>query len=69
MGREPYMRRSGADYRNHATNEIVKPYAFMHPCCVEGCEAWGSYGFGCDLRRGKPGKWYCREHLPTDSRP
>jgi hypothetical protein len=29
--------------------------------CVE-CGAWGSFGFGVDLRAGQLGRWYCAAH-------
>lgn len=60
MGREPYMRRSGPDLE--IDGQKVTPYAFMHPCCFEGCENHGGFGFKVDLRRRKPGYWYCADH-------
>ena len=56
---------------------------FIHHCSHPGCERWGSFGFGCDLRRyqaaakrGEPGAerwlgtWFCAEHAaarPTET--
>lgn len=35
---------------------------FIHNCA---CGQWGSFGYGVNLRAGKEGKWYCREHRPV----
>ena len=32
----------------------------LHFCCV--CGAWGSYGFGVNLRGGRMGRWFCAAH-------
>ena len=32
----------------------------LHFCSV--CGAWGSYGFGVDLREGRMGRWFCAAH-------
>ena len=32
----------------------------LHFCCV--CGAWGSYGFGVNLRDGRMGRWFCAAH-------
>jgi hypothetical protein len=32
----------------------------LHFCCV--CGAWGSYGFGVNLRSGRLGRWFCAAH-------
>jgi hypothetical protein len=32
----------------------------LHFCCI--CGAWGSYGFGVNLRDGKMGRWFCAAH-------
>jgi hypothetical protein len=32
----------------------------LHFCSV--CGAWGSYGFGVNLRGGKMGRWFCAAH-------
>ena len=32
----------------------------LHFCCV--CGAWGSYGFGVNLRNGRMGRWFCAAH-------
>jgi|HubBroStandDraft_6_1064221.scaffolds.fasta_scaffold822817_2 hypothetical protein len=31
--------------------------------CAE-CGAWGAFGYGVNLRVGRPGRWYCAEHRP-----
>jgi hypothetical protein len=31
--------------------------------CVE-CGAWGSFGYGVNLRAGRLGRWYCAAHRP-----
>lgn len=36
-------------------------HMFMHPCAVCGAEH-APFGFGVELRKGKPGVWLCREH-------
>ena len=33
--------------------------------CVE-CGAWGAFGYGVNLRAGRPGLWYCACHRPRD---
>lgn len=58
------MRRSGPDFWRKVDGVKVSPYAFMHPCCVEGCENEGSLGIGVNLRKKEPGRWYCRAHWP-----
>jgi hypothetical protein len=40
----------------------VTPYAFLHPCRYPGCTAEGCYGVGVNLRRRKPGVWFCWRH-------
>jgi hypothetical protein len=32
----------------------------LHFCSV--CGAWGSYGFGVNLRNGRMGRWFCAAH-------
>jgi hypothetical protein len=32
----------------------------LHFCWV--CGAWGSYGFGVNLRGGRTGRWFCAAH-------
>jgi hypothetical protein len=32
----------------------------LHFCSV--CGAWGSYGFGVNLRGGRMGRWFCATH-------
>jgi hypothetical protein len=32
----------------------------LHFCFV--CGAWGSYGYGVDLREGRSGQWFCANH-------
>jgi hypothetical protein len=34
----------------------------LHFCSV--CGAWGSYGFGVNLRTGRMGQWFCAAHRP-----
>jgi hypothetical protein len=34
----------------------------LHFCSV--CGAWGSYGFGVNLRKGRMGRWFCAAHRP-----
>ncbi|HJS85713.1 MAG TPA: hypothetical protein VJ779_09645 [Acetobacteraceae bacterium] len=36
--------------------------AFVHYCST--CGAWGSFGYGVDTVRGKPGRWFCLAHRP-----
>ena len=35
-------------------------HMLLHFCCV--CGAWGSYGFGVNLRGGRMGRWFCAAH-------
>ena len=35
---------------------------FLHYCAV--CGRWGGFGCGVNLRAGRLGRWYCREHRP-----
>ncbi len=58
----PFLRQSGAAYTDPSTGEMVRPLAFMHYCEHPGCTRWGSFGFGANLRRKVPGKWFCVEH-------
>lgn len=39
------------------TDKETKP--FEHYC---PCGAWGSFGFGVNVREGKEGVWRCFEH-------
>lgn len=34
----------------------------LHFCSV--CGAWGSYGFGVNLRQRRKGRWFCAAHRP-----
>lgn len=36
----------------------------LHFCSV--CGAWGSYGFGVNLRGGRMGRWFCAAHRPRE---
>jgi hypothetical protein len=36
---------------------------FLHFCAE--CDAWGVYGYDVNLRAGRLGRWYCREHRPA----
>jgi hypothetical protein len=35
---------------------------FDHYCEHPGCVAWGEFGFGVDLLRGRRGHWFCADH-------
>jgi hypothetical protein len=37
----------------------------VHTCAAPGCSAWGLYGEGVRLRRGKLGTWWCPAHVPA----
>lgn len=41
-----------------------KVYAFVHPCSICGA-AYAPFGVGSAVAYGKPGVWYCREHVPA----
>lgn len=56
-----YLRRSGPDYYD-TRGEKITPRAFIHWCHADGCGEWGTFGFGVDSRKGKPGVWYCHKH-------
>lgn len=60
MNRAPYLQKSGMPIEKDG--ELVTPYAFRHPCAHPGCVKEGSFGFGVNLRRKKPGTWFCYEH-------
>lgn len=68
----PFLRRSGQAFQRDG--QEVEPVAFMHPCCADGCDQWGAFGFGVNLLRGKPGMWACADHRhlmdapPTEKR-
>ena len=38
---------------------------FLHFCA--DCGAWGSYGYGANLRGGHVGRWFCSSHRPQGS--
>jgi hypothetical protein len=59
--RLPFRRKSGNPISRHG-GPPEQPYAFMHPCYVEGCEASAPFGFGVSLLRGRPGRWACEDH-------
>lgn len=48
---------AGGDDKPDKEREPVKP--FEHYC---PCGAWGSFGFGVNVREGKEGVWRCFEH-------
>jgi hypothetical protein len=31
--------------------------------CIE-CGRWGTFGYGVNLRAGRPGRWFCATHRP-----
>lgn len=35
-----------------------------HTCAAPGCSAWGTYGEGVRLRKGRLGTWWCLAHVP-----
>ncbi len=49
---EPWLARCGRTETDGTT--------LLHFCCV--CGAWGSYGFGVDMRHGRMGRWFCTAH-------
>ena len=38
---------------------------FLHFCAH--CGAWGSHGYGVNLRAGHLGRWFCSTHRPKES--
>jgi hypothetical protein len=40
----------------------VGGHHFTHYCEHSGCDAWGAFGFGVDLRGGRRGRWFCEDH-------
>lgn len=38
---------------------------FLHFCAH--CGAWGSYGYGVNLRASHLGQWFCSTHRPQES--
>ena len=44
-------------YRKTAAGGMM----FMHPCRICGTEN-APFGFDVELRKDKPGRWYCAEH-------
>jgi len=59
----PFLRQSGPQFMG-PDNQMVRPRAFMHYCQHPGCEEWGAFGFGVNLRAKipTPGRWYCAKH-------
>lgn len=38
-----------------------------HPCAIEGCNRWGSWGVGnLDVEKAT---WFCRQHVPPTDLP
>jgi hypothetical protein len=46
--------------RQGRTQEL--DHAVLH-FCIE-CGAYGAFGYGVNLRAGRPGRWYCAAHRP-----
>lgn len=42
---------------------VTSDGGFVHYCCK--CGAWGAFGYGVSLLKGRLGTWYCREHRPV----
>jgi hypothetical protein len=36
--------------------------------CTE-CGAWGAFGYGVNMRAGRPGRWFCAAHRPQGTAP
>ena len=34
-----------------------------HFCMAKGCSNWGAFGIGASFKAGKPGQWFCAEHI------
>ena len=34
-----------------------------HFCMAKGCSNWGAFGIGTSFKAGKPGQWFCSEHI------
>ncbi len=34
-----------------------------HFCMAKGCSNWGAFGIGASFKAGKPGQWFCSEHI------
>jgi hypothetical protein len=39
----------------------------LHFCCE--CRAWGTFGYGVNLRAGRLVRWYCAAHRPQGCAP
>ena len=60
---KPMRIQSGRSSRaDPKTGKPIIPYAFLHPCRHPGCEREGVIGVGVNLKRRKPGVWFCHEH-------
>ena len=40
---------------------------YLHFCAE--CGAWGSFGYGVNMRAERPGRWYCAAHRPQGVAP
>ncbi len=60
MSGVPFQRKSGPMFVPRGATEPRQGYAFMHYCFVDGCDAWGSFGYV--PKRGEPGTWACLDH-------
>lgn len=34
-----------------------------HFCMAKGCSNWGAFGIGASFKAGKPGQWFCSDHI------
>jgi hypothetical protein len=57
---EPSIQMACASWRGRV--QKLKDTVVLHFCIEYG--AWGSFGYGVNLRAGRPGRWYCAAHRP-----
>ena len=62
---EPGLRQPCAARRGRV--EELPDGSFLHFCAE--CGAWGSFGYGVNMRAGRPGRWYCAAHRPQGAAP
>jgi hypothetical protein len=62
---EPGLRHPCATRRGRL--EELPDGSLLHFCTE--CGAWGAFGYGINMRAGRPGRWFCAAHRPQGAAP
>lgn len=54
------------DHSKKPSRYKINPACIKHFCMAKGCGRWGCFSIGC--KGGKPGMWFCSDHIAEASK-